>query len=110
MEKRIDPIMLRISQEFYHIDRVLGSCETVDQLQNTHNWIEQILNNWEFLFEGMSNWKYNRKYKDVIVSMANILEEKSTAMCQMFQAQYEQAAKEKEPKYPEPVVIKGFAQ
>ena len=81
--------MLRISQEFYHIDRVLESCETIEQLQNVNSWIERILNNWEFLFKGMSDWKYDRKYKDIIVSIVGSLDEKIASMIKMFQEKYE---------------------
>ena len=110
MDKKMDPIMLRISQEFYHIDRVLESCETIEQLQNVNSWIERILNNWEFLFKGMSDWKYERRYKDVIVSIVSTLDEKIASMIKTFQEKYEQDELSKEQRYKKPVVIKGFAQ
>lgn len=96
--------MLRISQEFYHMNRVLESCETIEQLQNADSWVGNILNNWDFIFGGMPSWKYKRRYKDVIVSIVSILEEKSTSMLNILQ-QYEI---EKEARYKIPARIKGF--
>lgn len=100
--------MLRISQEFYHMNRVLESCETLEQLQNADSWVGNILNNWDFIFGGMPSWKYKRRYKDAIVSIVSILEEKSTSMLNMLQSKYEQYEIEKEQRYKIPAIIKGF--
>ena len=101
----VDPIMLKISQEFYHIDRVLGSCYTIEQLDNAQNWITQVINRWDFIFEPIPMRIYNKRYKEIIKYILSSLQNKCNSMKKAFK---EQEEKEKEPKYTKIVKIRGF--
>ena len=102
MNKDIDPIMQKISQEFYYICRVLESCSSKEQLENTQNWISQIFNNWEFIFDDMSMSYYVEHYKDIIVYMSEYLTQRIQTINEAL------TPKEPELKYPEIVKIRGF--
>lgn len=78
--------------------RVLDSCETSEQFENTSNWIIQIMNKWEYIFLPMPQKEYDEKYLDIMSYLLNDLN-----------ANIENKHKELFPEdTPKDIVVKGF--
>lgn len=87
----------KIYQEFYYILRVLDSCETPEQFENTSNWIIQIMNKWEYIFLPMPQKEYDEKYIDIMSYLINIINESiENKRLELF------------PEQPQNIVVKGF--
>jgi hypothetical protein len=86
-----------IYQEFYYILRVLDSCETPEQFENTSNWIIQIMNKWEYIFLPISQKEYDKKYIDIMSYLINNIN-----------ASIENKRLELFPEQPQNIVVKGF--
>lgn len=69
MKLTSDKKLQKIFQDAYHIKRVLISCETVEQLQNTNSWINCIFEKWSFLFQDIAVSTYYRYYKDIVTTV-----------------------------------------
>ena len=88
----------KIYQEFYYMLRVLDSCETSEQFENTSNWIIQIMNKWEYIFLPIPQKEYDEKYLDIMSYLLNNLN-----------ANIENKHKELFPEdTPKDIVVKGF--
>lgn len=68
MKKKFNPdkYLLKVFQDSYHITRVLNSCLTREQLQNTHRWADQIMHSWGMNFSELAISTYYRYYKDSV--------------------------------------------
>lgn len=87
----------KIYQEFYYILRVLDSCETHEQFENTSNWIIQIMNKWEYIFLPMPQKEYDEKYIDIMSYLINNINESiENKRLELF------------PEQPQNIVVKGF--
>jgi hypothetical protein len=69
-----DKLLHRISQEFYHINRVLESCYTKAHWTSAQNWVNSIIDNWDVMFADISQSVYNKKYKETISYIFNSLD------------------------------------
>jgi hypothetical protein len=86
-----------IYQEFYYILRVLDSCETPEQFENTSNWIIQIMNKWEYIFLPIPQKEYDKKYIDIMSYLINNIN-----------VSIENKRLELFPEQPQNIVVKGF--
>ena len=78
---------------------------TQEHIINAQNWITQVINRWDFIFEPVPMRIYNKRYKEIIIDIVSSLQNKCNSIRQAFK---EQEEKEKEPKYPKIVKIRGF--
>lgn len=84
-------------QEFYFICRVLDSCETAEQFDNTCNWIIQILNKWEEIFIPVPQKEYDLKYNDIITHLVTVINDSiENKRLELF------------PEQQQNIVVKGF--
>lgn len=88
-------------QELFKIKRVLDSCITPEQFNNSTNWCNQIMRNWEFREQYLSN-----NAKNIILNtVINDLDKSYNANLKRIE---NNTNIEKEIKKPENIVIKGF--
>lgn len=87
----------KIYQEFYFICRVLDSCETPEQFENTCNWIGQILIKWEEIFIPVPQKEYDLKYNDIITYLVTVIDDS-----------IENKRTELFPEQSQNIVVKGF--
>ena len=99
MKNEPDKLLLRISQEFYHINRVLESCYTKEHWTNAQNWVNNIIQNWDYMFTKVPQKVYDKKYSDTISYIFNSLD---TTLKQAFKRFEEEENKD------HIIEVKGF--
>lgn len=100
MGKNFDKLFIKCAQEFYYINRVLESCDTMEQLMNTQSWINKVFSNWDFRFSKLSLVEYGKKYSSMVRDIMNILQTNLENKANVLKAQQEHPKKN--------IVIKGF--
>jgi hypothetical protein len=86
-----------IYQEFYYILRVLDSCETPEQFENTANWINQIMSKWDIIFQPIPQKEYDEKYIHIMTYLiTNINGSIENKRLELF------------PEQQQNIVVKGF--
>jgi hypothetical protein len=100
MGKKFDKLFIKCAQEFYYINRVLESCDTMEQLMNTQSWINKIFGIWGFRFSKLSFSEYGNKYSFMVRDVKDILQTNLEKKANVLKAQQEQQKKK--------IVIKGF--
>ena len=98
--KKIDLTRIRIAQESYHMNRVLDSCKTIEQIENTTNWINSIVGMWEDKISARSLREYFNIHNELILPITNGLTHKIKIMYNSIK---------KEETSPKKIVIKGYS-
>lgn len=105
MCRKYDTILQQISQEFYHANRILGSCSTKEQVKNIQGWLNLIIERWDRYLEPIPMRIYNKHYKKFIIDIITSLQNQYSELEKELTPKEE---KEEEPKYPKIFVVKGF--
>lgn len=98
--KKIDLTRIRIAQESYHMNRILDSCKTIEQIENTTNWINSIVEMWEDKISARSLHEYFNIHNQLILPITNGLTHKIKIMYNSIK---------KEENAPKKIVIKGYS-
>ena len=98
-------VMTKIMQDAYYIERILHSCNTIEQLISCSVWIRNMFVKWDNLFESDKSIRYkftrHRKDADIKFVIETIVPHLSET-CNEIKAKIEEANKKRD------IVVKGF--
>ena len=108
--EKINRLFNRINQEFFIGKTHLMSCENIEQVQSTSNWMADINNNWDNLIDIACKDLSTSDYRDTTdhyTKLNEAMAEEWKELCEVKVGEL-MPPQPSEPIYPEVVKFKGF--